>query len=288
MYSATGPSSRCTCERPSIAAVSSMRLLVVCASRPPSSVTPPSGVIATTPQPPGPGLPLAAPSLKTVIGWWLIADVSSRRRSYRMPNYCARSVTAGSTRAARRAGHQAATSAVPAEERRHRDVRGRIGGSDAEQLRADPSRRQDGRGNPDGRADGHETQRRSQHEPADAGAVGSERHADRDLLRSTGDEIGHDAVDPAGRDEERDDAEAAGNRRGETGVGVERAYSDVHRRRDRPRAPGMPDRSATATRRRRERRRRAGCRSATAPEVADVTSAAFARLRAALGPDAPR
>src|SRR5690606_24659375 len=48
-----------------MAAVSSMRLFVVWASPPPSSVTCPSGVTTMAPQPPGPGLPLAAPSLKT-------------------------------------------------------------------------------------------------------------------------------------------------------------------------------------------------------------------------------
>src|SRR5215212_1320571 len=51
-----------------MAPVSSMRLLVECSTRPPSSVTCPSGVTTTTPHPPGPGLPLAAPSVNTTIG----------------------------------------------------------------------------------------------------------------------------------------------------------------------------------------------------------------------------
>src|SRR5688572_29066461 len=64
--------------RPSIAAVSSILLLVVCAALPPSSTTCPSGVAITTPQPPGPGLPFAAPSQKTTIRSPFIAmNVSS-------------------------------------------------------------------------------------------------------------------------------------------------------------------------------------------------------------------
>src|SRR5581483_10137648 len=48
------------------AAVSSMRLLVVRSSRPPSSVTL-SSVATIAPHPPGPGLPLLAPSQKIKI-----------------------------------------------------------------------------------------------------------------------------------------------------------------------------------------------------------------------------
>src|SRR5579862_3131816 len=48
-------------------AVSSMRLFVVCAALPPSSVTRPSGLAITTPHPPGPGFPSAAPSVKMMV-----------------------------------------------------------------------------------------------------------------------------------------------------------------------------------------------------------------------------
>src|SRR5579871_6361712 len=44
-----------------------MRLFVVSESPPPSSVTVPSGVAMMAPQPPGPGLPVHAPSQKTMI-----------------------------------------------------------------------------------------------------------------------------------------------------------------------------------------------------------------------------
>src|SRR5581483_11027864 len=55
-----------------------MRLFVVCGSAPPSSVTWPVGVAMTTPHPPGPGFPFAAPSANTVIG--VAPTVSPRRR----------------------------------------------------------------------------------------------------------------------------------------------------------------------------------------------------------------
>src|SRR5436190_22718412 len=48
-----------------MAAVSSIRLLVVWRSPPPSSVTCPSGVTTIAPHPPGPGFPFAAPSANT-------------------------------------------------------------------------------------------------------------------------------------------------------------------------------------------------------------------------------
>jgi len=52
--------------RPSSAAVSSMRLFVVCGSPPDNSTgAPPSGGTTIAAQPPGPGLPLQAPSVHT-------------------------------------------------------------------------------------------------------------------------------------------------------------------------------------------------------------------------------
>ena len=51
--------------RPSSAAVYSMRLLVVCGSPPDSSTVPPPGATTIAAQPPGPGLPLHAPSVHT-------------------------------------------------------------------------------------------------------------------------------------------------------------------------------------------------------------------------------
>ena len=51
--------------RPSSAAVYSMRLLVVCGSPPDSSTCSPPGATTIAAQPPGPGLPLHAPSVHT-------------------------------------------------------------------------------------------------------------------------------------------------------------------------------------------------------------------------------
>ena len=51
--------------RPSRAAVYSIRLFVVCGSQPDSSVLPPSGATTIAAHPPGPGLPLHAPSVQT-------------------------------------------------------------------------------------------------------------------------------------------------------------------------------------------------------------------------------
>src|SRR5262245_11458212 len=67
-----------------MAPVSSILLLVVAsAARPPSSVTTPSGVTTIAPHPPGPGLPLAAPSVKTTIGAIIRAIISSLTRFFR-------------------------------------------------------------------------------------------------------------------------------------------------------------------------------------------------------------
>src|SRR5262245_39412399 len=50
-----------------IAPLNSILLFVVCGDPPPSSVTKSSDVTRMAPQPPGPGLPFAAPSVKTVV-----------------------------------------------------------------------------------------------------------------------------------------------------------------------------------------------------------------------------
>src|SRR5436853_6767902 len=63
---ATGSGWSATRSSPEIAPDSSILLLVVCGEPPPSSVTCCSGVTTIAPQPPGPGLPFAAPSVKTI------------------------------------------------------------------------------------------------------------------------------------------------------------------------------------------------------------------------------
>src|SRR5262245_41119698 len=67
------------CRSASIGAVSSMRLFVVCGDPPPSSRTRSSGVTMTTPQPPGPGLPFAAPSVKTTSARSLLLIIAGGR-----------------------------------------------------------------------------------------------------------------------------------------------------------------------------------------------------------------
>src|SRR5690242_11817552 len=54
---------------------SSILLLVVCGDPPPSSTTCPSGVTTIAPQPPGPGLPFAAPSVNRTMGESVTASI---------------------------------------------------------------------------------------------------------------------------------------------------------------------------------------------------------------------
>ena len=119
-----------------------------------------------------------------------------------------RSATMGSTDAARRAGHQAASAAVAGQHERNRHIRERIGRADLEQQR-DSRRVMPSAASPPTRtppAASASAWRSTRRRPR---ADGAERDADPDLARALPDHEGHHAVDPDRGEDEREHGEPA-------------------------------------------------------------------------------
>ncbi len=116
-----------------------------------------------------------------------------------------RSATSGSTRMARRAGIQVATSATtPSTAITPPNVIGSVTTHPEQQRLQQPRHRQRRRG-ADGETGTDEAETAPQHQPQDFTGVGSQRHADANLLRSPRDVLRQHAVDANRRQQQRQD-----------------------------------------------------------------------------------